>query len=295
VRDPHQPLSIVLREAARQILDSGCADDLDEALLEAELLYGAAARLDRTHVIAAGAHAAEPGALVRFDLLLARRVEHEPLAYILGERECYGLVFDVGPGVAIPRPETETLIDAVLAAVREHPQARRRVRVVDVGTGSGVVALAVARHALMANVYATDISAAALGFAERNRRRLGLADRVLLYKGNLLGPLWERVDVVAANLPYIATDVLLSLAPEIRVWEPRIAFDGGADGLDVLRALIEQLPARLASGPRAVLLEVGAGQAPAVAQLLEPAVGGAARLHHDLAGIERVVEVRSGY
>jgi release factor glutamine methyltransferase len=295
MQEEPQPLHLVLRAAARRLIEAGCAENLDEARLEVELLFAAVTHTDRAHAIATGAGAPDPAVVAGFDLLLARRLDHEPLAYILGERACYGLVFDVGPGVAIPRPETETLIDATLAAVSEHPRGRRRVRVVDVGTGSGVIALAIARHALAASVYATDISAEALVFAARNRRRLGLADRVVLSRGNLLDTVREPVEIVVANLPYIPTDVLPTLAPEIHRWEPRVAFDGGADGLAVIRELVDQLPAHLDEGPRAVLLEVGAGPAAAVARLLGSMFEDTPRLHPDLAGIERVVEVRSGY
>ncbi|MGE0135511.1 MAG: peptide chain release factor N(5)-glutamine methyltransferase [Dehalococcoidia bacterium] len=284
----------LLHAAAQRLLDAGCDDTLDEARLEVELLYGEAAGLDRARVLAAGALEPPPEAAARFEALLARRLGHEPLAYILGRRECYGLTFEVAPGVLIPRPDTETLIEAALEAVRAHPRVRRVVNVVDVGTGSGVIALAVAHHAPTAKVYALDASTEALAIAGRNRRRLGLTDRVVLLAGDLLEALPVPADVIVANLPYIPTAEVDRLAPEVRDWEPRAALDGGPDGLDVIRALIAQLPARLAK-PGAVLLEVGHDQAPEVARLLEARLDAPARLHHDLAGIARVVEVRLGY
>jgi release factor glutamine methyltransferase len=289
------PLRVRLHDAARALLDIGAADDLDEARLEAEVLYGEASGLDRAAVIARGADEPDTETLVRFAELLARRLRHEPLAYILGRRECYGMTFEVGRGVLIPRPETETLIEAGLAAVREHPSARRIVRVADVGTGSGVVALAIAKHALMAKVYGLDASTAALAVAGRNRKRFALMERVVLLAGDLLESLPERVDVVVANLPYVLTADIGTLAPEVRDWEPRGALDGGADGLDVIRALCAQVSEHLADGPRTVLLEVGAGQAAEVSALLRAAVGGEVRVHRDLAGIERVVEIRIRY
>ncbi|MGE0227585.1 MAG: peptide chain release factor N(5)-glutamine methyltransferase [Dehalococcoidia bacterium] len=284
----------LLHAAARRLLDAQCDDTLDEARLEVELLYGEAAGLDRARVLAAGNDEPPPEVSARFEALLARRLSHEPLAYILGRRECYGLTFEVAPGVLIPRPDTETLIEAALDAVRANPHARRLVNVVDVGTGSGVIALAVARHAPTAKVYAVDASTEALAIAGRNRRRLGLTDRVVLLAGDLLEALPVPADIVVANLPYIPTADVDRLAPEVRDWEPRAALDGGPDGLDVIRALVEELPAHLA-GEAAVLLEVGHDQAPEVARLLEAALGAPARLRHDLAGIARVVEVRVGY
>jgi release factor glutamine methyltransferase len=144
-------------------------------------------------------------------------------------------------------------------------------------------------------VFALDSSTEALAVAGRNRRRLALQDRVVLLAGDLLEALPAPLDVVTANLPYIPTADLETLAPEVRDWEPRAALDGGSDGLDVIRALVAELPAHLARGPRAVLLEVGFGQAKAVAMLLSGALDAPARIHRDLAGIERVVEVRAGY
>lgn len=284
-----------LHEAARRLLDVGAAGSLDEARLEVELLYAEAAGLDRAQVLAAGADEPDPIALDRFEALLARRLGHEPLAYILGRRECYGMTFEVARGVLIPRPETETLIEATLAAIRDHPRARRLVRVADVGTGSGAVALAVARHVPSARVYALEASTEALAIAGRNMHRFGLRDRVTLLMSDLLESLPEAVDIVTANLPYVVTAEVETLAPEVRDWEPRAALDGGPDGLDVIRALVRQLPEHLAEDPRAVLLEVGFGQADAVARLLSDALGAPARTHRDLAGIERVVEVRAGY
>ncbi|MDA1061425.1 MAG: peptide chain release factor N(5)-glutamine methyltransferase, partial [Chloroflexi bacterium] len=216
--------------------------------------------------------------------------------YILGRREFYGLTFEVGPGALIPRPETETLVEATLAAVREHPHARRLVRVADVGTGSGAVALAVAKHATSAQVIATESSTAALAYAGRNRTRFQLLERVVLLTGDLLEPVGEPLDVVAANLPYIPTEEYERLPPEIRAHEPREAVDGGEDGLEAVRALMAQLPAHLATGAVAVLLEVGGGQTGEAGDLLLGAVpGGAVVVHRDLAGNRRVVEVRRGY
>lgn len=288
-------LRALLHDAATQLVATRAAGDLDEGRLEAELLYGAAAGLERTQVIARGSEDVTPEVSGAFEALLARRLAREPLAYILGRRECYGMTFEVGRGVLVPRPETELLIETTLAAVREHPSARRLVRVVDVGTGCGVVALAVAWHAPNAKLYALDRATAALAVAGRNRTRFGLRNRVVLLQGDLFDALPERVEVVTANLPYVPTVELEALAPEVRDWEPAWALNGGKDGLEMIRRLIYCVPEYLAGGPRAVLLEVGDGQATKVARLLAAAVGGPARLHADLAGRPRVVEVRVGY
>jgi release factor glutamine methyltransferase len=294
-----------LLEAARRLVEERAADDLDEGRLEAELLYAEAAGWDRVRVLASGAEVPEFETLARFEALLDRRLAHEPLAYILGRREFHGLTFEVGPGCLVPRPETETLVEAALAAIREHPHARRLVRVADAGTGSGAVALSVATHAPQAQVVATDASTEALAWAGRNRARLGLTQRVVLLAGDLLEPLSEPLDVVVANLPYIPAEEVERLPEVIRTHEPRLAVDGGEDGLDLYRQLAAQLPAHLAGGPIAVLIEVGSGQALFAADLLTsaltpreaPAERSAldVRYHRDLAGTRRVVEVRRGY
>ncbi len=288
-----------LLEAARQLVAARAADDLDEGRLEAELLYGEAAGWDRVHVLASGAEVPDTAVLGRFETLLLRRLAHEPLAYILGRREFYGLTFEVGPGCLVPRPETETLVEAGLAAIREHPHARRLVRVADVGTGSGAIALSIAHHALQAQVVAIDASSEALAWAGTNRRRLALEGRVVLLTGDLLEPVGEPLDVVLANLPYIPSDEVDALPEVIRSHEPHLAVDGGPDGLDAYRALCAQLPAHLVDGPRAVLVEVGSGQATFAADLLTAALGDTpapeVRYHRDLAGTRRVVEVRQGY
>lgn len=288
-----------LHEAARQLIAVRAADDLDEGRLEAELLYAEAAGWDRVRVLASGSELPETEVLGRFEALLVRRLTHEPLAYILGRREFYGLTFEVGPGCLVPRPETETLVEAALAAIREHPNARRLVRVADAGTGSGAVALSVAKHAPQTQVFATDASTEALAWAGRNRKRFGLEGRVVLLAGDLLEPVSEPLDVVVANLPYIPTDEVEALPEVIRNHEPRLAVDGGDDGLEPYRALCAQLPAHLVDGPRAVLVEVGSGQASFAADLIASALGGGSdldvRYHRDLAGTRRVVEVRQGY
>ena len=285
----------LVRDAATRLLEVHADDDLDEARLEAELLLGEATGWTRAQVLARATDQPDEDATARFDGLLRRRLAHEPLAYILGEREFFGLSYEVGPGVLIPRPSTETLVEATLTAIREHPNARRIVRVADIGAGCGTVAMALAAHAPHAKVWATDPSTAALAVAGRNRERFGLRDRVILLAGSLTEALPEPVDVLAANLPYIPTEELAHLAPEIRDWEPRDALDGGPDGLEVVRALIAELPGALSEGAVAVLLEVGEGQAEWVAELLAKTISGEVTVHRDFGRIERVVEGRRGY
>ena len=295
-----RPVRDLLHDAARRLQAVHAADDIDDARLQAELLYGLAAGLDRARVIAAGGDAAPAAAAEAFEALLARRLQHEPLAYILGQREFFGMTFEVGPGCLIPRPETETLVEAALAAVREHPRARRLVRVADIGTGSGAIALAITRHAPNTKVYAVDVSTEALQWAGRNMRRFGLQDRVVLLAGDLAEPLTEPVDVLCANLPYVATEEFEALPEQIREREPRIAVEGGPQGVELIARLTEQLDAHL-TPVAAALFEVGAGQISWAEELVTRALAGAGRTgldvrhHRDLRGIRRVLEVRTGY
>ncbi|MQC17670.1 MAG: peptide chain release factor N(5)-glutamine methyltransferase [Chloroflexi bacterium] len=287
-----------LREAAQRLIVGQAAEDLDDAVLQADLLYAEASGLDRAQVMAASEGA--PEALAAFAELLGRRLNHEPLAYILGRREFYGRTFEVGPGCLVPRPETEELVEAALAAVREHPRAKRLVRVADIGTGSGIIGLSVAAHAPNTKVWCVDVSTEALQWAGTNMRRQGLQDRVVLLAGDLLEPLAEPIDVLCANLPYVPTEDYEELPPQIRNREPRIAVEGGVTGIELIRRLTEQMAAHLAP-EAAVLLEVGAGQMGWVEELAVEALKQAGRdvtkveAHRDLYGIRRCLEVRTGY
>jgi len=290
----------VLQDAANVLLASHAAEDLDDARLQAELLYAQSAGLERTQVIARGSEAPALEALEGFRSLVGRRANHEPLAYILGRREFYGRTFQVGPGCLVPRPETELTVEAALAAVREHPNARRLVRVADIGTGSGAIGLSLAAHAPNAKTWCTDVSTEALQWAGKNMRAFGLQDRVVLLTGDLLDPLDEPIDVLCANLPYVPTDDYEHLPAQIREQEPRIAVEGGTTGIEIIERLCEQLPAHL-SQEAAVILEVGAGQMAWVEDLVVTALTNAGRSitraeqHRDLRGIRRCLEVRTGY
>lgn len=298
--DAPRLLRDLLHAAAQRLQAVHAADGVDDARLQAELLYGLASGLDRVHVIAAGSEAAPAPAVEAFEALLERRLQHEPLAYILGKREFFGMTFEVGPGCLVPRPETETLVEAALDAIKAHPSARRLVRVADIGTGSGAIALSVAQHFPNAKVFAVDVSTEALQWAGRNMRRFGLQDRVILLAGDLAEPLSEPVDVMLANLPYVSTDEFETLPSQIREREPRVAVEGGTQGVELIARLAEQLDAHLAP-VAAAIFEVGAGQISWAEELVTRALTEAGRTsldvryHRDLRGIRRVLEVRIGY
>jgi len=221
--------------------------------------------------------------------MLARRLRHEPIAYILGRREFFGLCFEVTPAVLVPRPETEHLVEELVVWLKAREQSLPEPLLADIGTGSGAIAVAAAHAAQGSQWIATDVSPAALEVARRNARRHGVEARIRFRLGSLLEPLGETLDGLCANLPYVAESEREALAPDVARWEPPGALFSGPDGLDLLRAMIAAAPERLRAGG-VILLECGAGQAETVAALL--AEGGAfhaVRTINDLAGLGRVV------
>lgn len=261
---------------------------IEDPEIEAEVLLRHALGLSRAHLFLRMPDALPADAEQRYRELLGRRAAHVPTAYLTGRREFYGMEFLVGPGVLIPRPETEHVVEEALRAGRELLRVQDRVTLVDVGTGCGAIALAVARQLPALRVLAADRSPAALAVAQLNARRLRLAGRVTFLLGDLLDPVHEPVDIVAANLPYIPTDVIPTLAPEIRDHEPREALDGGPDGLRVIARLLAQAPRHLRAGG-VIILEIGHGQAGRLHCLAADLLPGAGMsFARDLAGIERV-------
>ncbi len=258
--------------------------------LDAELLLADALGLGRAALIARRPEPLPRAAVDAFEAHVARRAGREPVAYILGRQEFYGLEIEVTRDVLIPRPETEMLVDEGLGFLRERPDGR----VADVGTGSGCIAVAVAVHAPAARVIAVDASGAALEVARRNARRHAVTGQIDLVQGDLLSTVPGPLDLVVANLPYVPTEEIETLMPDVRLYEPRLALDGGAgDGTDLLKALVAQTVGRLTRGGL-LLLEVAAGQAARVADLLR-SVGAFSDVstRQDLAGIERMVRGRT--
>lgn len=204
--------------------------------LDAELLLAYALKTTREHLLAHPDERIRPTILRRFRALVARRRKHEPVALLVGHKHFYDLTLAVAPGVLIPRPETELLV--------EESVARQPKTVVDVGTGSGAIALTLARHLPTARIIATDLSPIALRLARKNARLLGLARRVRFVKADLLPPRSQEPDLIVANLPYLPTAVWRSAPPDVKRYEPRAALDGGRDGLDAYRALFAQVAAR---------------------------------------------------
>jgi release factor glutamine methyltransferase len=231
---------------------------------------------------------------IAFDAAMARRRRHEPVAYITGEREFYGRRFVVSPSVLIPRPETELVVDEGLAAlVEQRSGGRTAPDIVDVGTGSGILAITLALESPSSQIVATDVSRAALALAAKNVTRFDLTDRVELRHSALLGgDVDGRFDLVVSNPPYVADRDRPGLMPDVRDHEPDVALFGGADGLEVIRALIPAARRALRPGGWLVM-EMGAGQSAEVTTILEQSPGLVlVRISSDLAGIPRVLLAR---
>jgi len=265
------------------------AAGIETAELEARLLLAHATGLSQVSLIARGRDAVDAAAAGRFAELLHQRSRRVPLAHLTGEREFWSLRLLVDRRVLVPRPETETLVEAALERLR--PGAR----VADIGTGSGAVAIALAVELRDGEFFAVDRSADALQVARANAAAYGVSERIRFLEGDLLAPLAERppeLDAIVANLPYVPTGELDGLQPEVRDHEPRLALDGGPDGLALIGRVVAGAPPLLRTGGW-LLLEVGAGQAPLVREILERAGGyEQTATRRDLAGIERVVAAR---
>ena len=227
--------------------------------------------------------------------MIARRARAEPIAYLTGEREFFGRAFRVTPDVLIPRPETELVVEEALACLharRPDPERSRPPVVVDVGTGSGCIAITLALEYPSARVVATDISEAALAVAMDNARALDTADRVTFRHGPLLAGWNEPVDVIVSNPPYVAVTDRGALPDDVVRYEPATALFGGEDGLDVMRALIPAAAAALVPGGW-LIMEMGLGQADEVQRLIREAPDlDLVRLTSDLQRILRVVVAR---
>jgi release factor glutamine methyltransferase len=255
--------------------------------LDAEVLLARVLSMERIGLYLSYDQPVSESDLSKFRELIRRRAkERVPVAYLTESREFWSLSFRVTPSVLIPRPDTETLVRVSLAI---DPAPRR---ILDWGTGSGCIAAALAHELPEAMLVGADISPGALDLAGENVASLGFADRIDLVLCEKLSEIEGRFDLIVSNPPYIPSAELDALAPELR-WEPRLALDGGRDGLDGIRCLIESVPERLAR-PGWLLLEVGQGQAPAVADLLVHAGAAETMTHPDLAGIPRVVGARFG-
>jgi release factor glutamine methyltransferase len=273
----------VLKWTASRFTERGLATPR----LDAELLVGHALALPRIQLYVQSDRPLQADELAAIRELIKRRQAGESVAYLVGRKEFWKLEFAVDARVLVPRPDTETLIEVVQDLLAARPEDAPAARIADVGTGSGAIAVTLAKLRPDAALFAVDVSEDALAVARANAERHGAA--ITFLTGDLDVPLAAHAPftLIAANLPYIPTAELAGLPPEVRV-EPSLALDGGPDGLALVRRLVAAAPALLATGG-ALVLEIGAGQADATATLLGEAGFVEVQKKRDLAGIDRVV------
>jgi release factor glutamine methyltransferase len=280
--------ALTIAQARRAAADRLRERGFDTPDLDARLLVGHALGLDHAALIAQSARRLTPAEAAALEGILARRLAHEPVARILGTREFWSLPLRVTPDVLVPRPETETVVEAVLAVA----QRDRPLRIADLGAGSGAILLALLSELPMAFGVGTDRDPAALGVARDNAQRLALADRAGFVACDFGAALAGACDIVVSNPPYIPAGDIAALAADVRDYDPRAALDGGPDGLAAYRAIAADAARLLAPGGW-LAVEIGVGQDDAVPGLLAArglAIAGAPQ--RDLAGRPRVVTAR---
>lgn len=273
----------LISEATGRLDLSGVPD----ARLDAGSLLGHVLSRNRTYLISHSDDSVPQDSIDEFHVLVNRRARGEPLQYIVGCQEFFGLDFRVSPAALIPRPETELLVETGIALLKERKQP---ALICDVGTGSGCIAIAILHHVKHARALATDISAEALKLAKINAERLGVADRISFVLSSCFAAINQRTqfDLIVSNPPYVAEDSLSGLQREVRDFEPRIALTPGGDGLAVIRALISNAPQRVRTGGH-LLLEIGFDQRERVLELVQPQFWKLLEVYQDLQGIPRTI------
>jgi len=289
-----QPLPALTIGAARRwgltILSTA---GIDSAGLDARRLLAAALDLPEAQILARPECLLPAERAQVFAAYIERRRSREPVSRILGQREFYGRSFAVSPATLDPRPESETLIETVLAIVQGEGWSSRPLRILDVGTGTGCLILTLLSELPRATGIGTDISDAALGVARNNAAALGLAHRVGWCATDLLENIEEQFHILVSNPPYLSAAELGAVEPEVSRFDPRVALDGGVDGLEIFRRLSKGIGRVVRSGW--VVLEVGHEQADSVAEIMQPAAGGPGelRIARDVSGRRRCVAVRT--
>jgi len=258
------------------------------ARLDAQVILAHVLGVGRSWLFAHYEYVLEPGQSERYTDLIARRIAHEPVAYLVGRKEFYGIELQVDHRVLIPRPETEMLVDTVLDLAAT--QAPAPLKIADVGTGSGAIALAVAANAPNAQVFALDLSVDALNVARTNIARLDTRRQITTLHSNLLSALPECVDVIVANLPYVNSADYGTLDPDVRAYEPQLALESGPQGLDAITNLLQQVAHYLRAGGT-VILEIGYDQGSPVVELVNRLLPQARHLEltQDYQGHDRMV------
>ena len=279
----------LLRDVIQLLEAPMTAAGIPDARLEAEVMIMNVMRVPRHRIYAYFEEEVPDEAENVLQQLVERRLKREPLAYIMGHKEFYGIDILVATGVLIPRPETEGLVEQTLFASMMRMEQGSFV-IAEPGTGCGAIAVSLGIHLPAAHIVATDLYETPLRVAEVNVQRHNVADRVTLVQGDLLEPIPEQVDLIVANLPYVRSEAIDGLQPEIQ-WEPREALDGGPEGLDLIYRLLQQAQSKLKPGG-AILLEIDPQQVgPIEAEAAKLFAGASISVERDLAGLERVLTI----
>jgi len=248
---------MTLAQALQQSAHILHINGIKDSRIEARMLLGHATNLSPVQIYTEPQQILSLEEEAKLQTLIGRRLQHEPAAYILQRKEFYGIDFYVDRRVLIPRPETEILVDAAIQFAGSRSRyLKRQLLVADIGTGCGAIAISLALNLRRSKVYAADLSPVALQVARLNCQRQKVTEQVTLLTGNLLQPLPETVDLIVANLPYIRKSELPDLSPEIAKFEPKIALDGGENGLEWVKQLLQQVREKIKAGGR-LLLEIG--------------------------------------
>ncbi len=266
---------------------------IEEPEADARLLLGHALRLDRTQLFSQADRLLDAREASAVSALAARRLKREPASRILGRKEFWSLALDVSGDVLVPRPDTETVVEAALDFVVRGGLRLEKLRLLDIGTGSGAIVLALLSELENATGVATDISKAAIDVARGNAERLGLAARCSFVVCNIADGITGPFDLIVSNPPYIAHDEIATLEPEVRDHDPALALDGGKDGLDAYRAIAARAGSLLAPGGR-LIVELGIGQENAVRDLFTKSGMDVGAARADLAGVPRVLSATFG-
>jgi release factor glutamine methyltransferase len=282
-----QTIDAVRRTVATRLKSAG----IDSAELDARLLVGAATNLDLTGLIAAGTQPVAQDEALALDGFMQRRLAGEPVARILGVKEFWGLPLRLSPATLVPRPDTETVVELALETGLGEAGSRQP-RIVDIGTGSGAILLALLSEWRGATGVGTDISIEALQTARHNANRLGLASRAMFYACNYMAALSGTFDLIVSNPPYVRSADIAQLDREVREFDPRRALDGGADGLHAYRAIVPEAARLLAPGGT-LIVEAGCGQSGPISQLMSASgLMSVSPPKADLAGVPRAVAGR---
>jgi len=285
---PGLKAGVSVSEALHHVARSFSMGGIEEADADARALIGHALHLDRARLIAQSDRILEAREVTVISALAARRMRREPVSRILGRKEFWSLQISITPDVLVPRPETETVVEAALDFVIRSGLRLEKLQILDIGTGSGALLLALLNELPNAIGTGTDVSAAALDVARANAVRCRLESRCNFVISNIATGIEGPFDLIVSNPPYIAHDEIVTLAPEVRDYDPQVALDGGGDGLDVYRSIANDAKRILAPGGR-LFVELGVGQDEHVRLLFTKAGLNLGTPRRDLAGIPRVL------